>query len=107
LQFDPNEKQGAHCVLPVDGSGLCCGLLAGTLCLHAVAGIAQLQGGFLSLEADAGERVGTAAVLMSDSSIVVGWRLKLNYMRRYFCYYVLAFQNAEFDVGAAALPLTL
>ena len=42
---------------------------------------------------------------MGYGSIVGGWALKFDHVRRGFCHDVLALQEADFYVGTVAFPL--
>jgi hypothetical protein len=75
-----------------------------TVCLRA---ISQFQREFLSLEADAGERVWSAGILMGYRGIIRGRRLQLNHVGWNFRDYILAFQDTQFHVRTAAFPLDL
>jgi hypothetical protein len=79
--------------------------LLGRSSLHSITGFAEFEGILLAFEADAGERVRSVIVLLHDGGIVVGHGRQVNQLRRNFGENVLALHDADFHVGAGAVPL--
>src|ERR1700730_14778492 len=73
--------------------------------LHAVAGLAHFQGKLLAAEANASKRIGSVVVSPDDCRIAVGCGLEIDHMCWYLRQHLFALRDAEFNIGAAAIPL--
>src|ERR1700730_3676483 len=73
--------------------------------LHPVARLADFESELLALEANSSQRVGSIVMAHYDGCAVLRWQGQFNDLRRYFGQNGLALHDADFHVGAAAIPL--
>src|SRR3974390_2898609 len=71
--------------------------------LHAVAGFADIKTDLLALEANASESARSVAVLYNRRIVQRGHR-QINNLGGHFGEPVLALHDADFHIGAAAIP---
>src|SRR5258708_17411597 len=75
--------------------------------LHAVAGLAEFQGGLLATKADSRQRRTAIAIVPDNGRVAIRGGVQIHHVRLCLGNYVLALQDAHFHIGAATIPFNL